>query len=271
VNPTFPDKPIQIKHLVTHTSGITDREAAYGQAYVFEQSPSVALKEFLSDYFVSTGRLYSQDNFINQAPGTAYRYTNMGAALAAYLIEVKTGMSFAEYSEKTLLKPLQLTDSHWFYDPPHEPAYATLYKVNREAYPPYSLITYPDGGLRTSCRDLSSYMLEMLKGYEGKSSILTPESFKTMLTPQFDNSNMPRQMDQSEPNRAIFWAFNRSGRLVHTGGDPGLSVFVSFDTRNRTGRIALFNTELEESEKLMKQFAHISEALKNFESHLPTP
>lgn len=32
----------------------------------------------------------------------------------------------------------------------------------------------------------------------------------------------------------------------------------------------MFNTELEESEKLMEQFAQISEALKNFESHLPT-
>jgi CubicO group peptidase (beta-lactamase class C family) len=269
VNPYFPDSPIQVKHLVTHTSGITDREAAYEQTYVFEEIPSVTLKEFLFDYFASKGRLYSQDNFINRAPGTTYRYTNLGAALAAYLIEVKTGMSFAEYCEKAILKPLQLTDSHWFYNSTLVPAYATLYKVNREAYPPYSLITYPDGGLRTSCQDLSRYMVEMLKGCAGKSSLLTPQSFKTMFTAQFDSSNMPQQMDQSEPNRAVFWAFNRSGRLVHSGGDPGLSVFVSFDPKNKTGRIALFNTELEESKKLVEQFAQISEALKNFESNLP--
>lgn len=170
--------------------------------------------------------------FINRAPGTTYQYTNLGAALAAYLIEIKTGVSFADYSENAIFKPLHLTDSRWFYDAALEPAYATLYKVNREAYPPYSLITYPDGGLRTSCQDLSRYMVEMLKGCAGKSSLLTPQSFKTMFTAQFDSSNMPQQMDQSEPNRAVFWAFNRSGRLVHSGGDPGLSAFVSFDPEN---------------------------------------
>jgi hypothetical protein len=110
--------------------------------------------------------------------------------------------------------------------------------------------------------------MEVMRGYAGRSGLLTASSFQTMLSPRFDASSMPRDMNPKEPNRAVFWAFNRSGRLVHTGGDPGLSAFISFDPKTRVGRVALINTELDESQQLTEQFARIVGALQEFEAQL---
>jgi CubicO group peptidase (beta-lactamase class C family) len=268
INPFFPGKPIQVKHLATHTSGIADRESAYKQTYVYEKIPDTDLSAFLFEYLGNTGKLYDKENFVDSEPGATYRYTNIGAALAAYLIEVKTGESFAVYTRKEIFNPLQMNDTHWLYDDTKADKYAKLYNVNKQAYPPYALITYSDGGMRTSSGDLAKYMMEMLKGYSNNSNLLTTQSFTTMFSPQFNEGNMPKNMPANEPNRGVFWAFSRSGRIAHSGGDPGVSAFVSFDPKSQVGRLILINTEIEESKKMTEHFSAIVQILQNFESHL---
>ncbi|MBN4683912.1 beta-lactamase family protein, partial [Pandoraea nosoerga] len=50
-NPDFPDKPITLRQLATHTSGIVDREAVYEAGYVAGDRNDLQIAGFLKDYF----------------------------------------------------------------------------------------------------------------------------------------------------------------------------------------------------------------------------
>lgn len=133
-NPYFPNEIIRIKDLTVHTSGIADHDTIYNRSYRFRKVHDLdktleglmkerrynsdlsdtILKGFLVAYLSPQGKLYSNKNFYNSKPGKKAGYSNVRSALAAYLIEVKSGMPFAEFSEKYLLKPLKMNQSGWF-------------------------------------------------------------------------------------------------------------------------------------------------------------
>lgn len=265
-NPHFPGKVITIEHLATHTSTIVDREAAYKKVYVPGKKADSTIQEFLTAYLTSNGKLYQKENFARNEPGTAYNYSNIGATLAAYLIELKTGMSFASYTQRFILKPLGMDSSGWVYDD-QQADNATLYEASRKVVPTYSLVTYPEGGLRTSGRDLSQYLIEIIKGYAGKSSLLTRESFQTMLSPKFAATGLPKNIDPKEPNQGIFWQFRRNGTIGHSGGDPGVTAFLSFNPKTGKGKIFLTNILIEEND-LAGQFSGIWKTLESYEDKI---
>ena len=265
-NPHARDKSIKVKHLAAHTAGIVDQAEHYRQAYVKGVQTDVTLHDFLFAYLHGTGRLYGEQNFAKAEPGAAFNYTNIGAALAAYLVEAKTGIAFAEFTQQTILDPLQMNASGWFYDE-GKGVHATLYDQQHKPYDPYALVTYPEGGLRTSCADLSNYLIAMLQGRQGKATLLTTASFQTMFTPQFTPAAMPTQLDPKEPNQGIFWSFRRNGKIGHSGGDPGVSAFLAFDPATGIGKLFMANTELE-SETLAGQFAQIWSTLEKYEGKL---
>lgn len=250
VNPAFPGRPITVRQLATHTSGIVDREDAYEKAYEPGAKPKMALKDFLSDYFSEKGRYYSKKNFAATAPGEAYRYTNIGAALAGYLVETKAGTSYADFTKKYVFDAVGMPSSSWFTDET-KTSNARLYNGKREPYPVYGLVTYPDGGLHTSCAELGGYLGRIIAGYrgspDGANGLLAKASFQTMLSPQFDSAHLPKGLDAKHPNQGLFWEFLRGGEIGHYGGDPGVSTFMAFDPKTGIGRILLTNIGGEEA------------------------
>lgn len=137
-NPYFPNRPLTVKQLAAHTSGILDRENVYEKTYIFNESAAnISLENFLQSYLTEKGRFYSRRNFARRKPGTAFNYSNIGATLAAYLIEVKAGMSFADFTAKYVLQPLQMKDSGWFDRTEQSSQTATLYDPQLKPYPIY--------------------------------------------------------------------------------------------------------------------------------------
>ncbi len=282
-NPYFPNAIIKVKHLATHTSGLVDKESTYMASYNEGKKPLMELKYFLKEYYTPSGKFYSKENFYNAEPSKAYNYSNIGAALAAYLIEVKSNMSFADYTIKYIFEPLKMNDTHWFYDEVKSKKYATLYEINKledsllksivnvdRSVKIYSCATYPDGSLKTSVADLSKYLIAMIKGYANKSNLLTKESFETLFKKQFLAIDMPLNMDVKEPNRAIFWAYNKKGKLMHTGSDLGVTAFISFEPDTKIGRVILINADLqgEENFKAVENFKKVIFEIEAFEKTL---
>ncbi|MEM6766093.1 MAG: serine hydrolase, partial [Bacteroidota bacterium] len=99
------------------------------------------------------------------------------AALAAYVIEKATNISYQEFTRKHILSPLGMNASGWSYDDIEEANHSILYNENHLAYPKYALVTYPDGGLITNHQDLSIYLMELMKAYEGSGTLLEKESY----------------------------------------------------------------------------------------------
>lgn len=264
-HPHTPEIPITLKHLVTHTSGITDNPSAYKKTYLYntpvqEENPiysalkskgygaegkDTTLGAFLQDYLSTSGTYYSNSNFNKPAPGKRYEYTNIGSDLAAWLIELKSGISFAQYTQQYILQPLQMTHTTWSTAGADQANLATLYTGLKAPYPKYSSVTYPDGGLTTSCHELSLFLKENIAGQKGKGKIISAASYTTMLQPAFSASYEPKNIDPREPNIGVFYAIKKNGIIGHSGSDGGVTAFLFFSPAKGYGMLFVANTELE--------------------------
>ena len=266
-NPNFPTSEITIRQLATHTSSIVDREEIYEKIYIKAKKAGVSLGDFFKDYLSVKGRYYGAKNFDKNEPGAAFNYTNIGAALAAYLVEIKSGMTFAEFTSKYVFAPLEMNRTGWFYDETKAKDYATLYDAKRQPLAVYSSITYPDGSLKTSVEDLSKYLREIVKGYAGEGKILSKYSFQTMLGKQFAPDKLPLKINPKEPNQGVFFVHRKNGLIGHTGSDPGVSAFMFFNQATKIGKIFITNIDIGEDQKLAAQFVEIWRVLEETENY----
>ncbi|WP_062060586.1 serine hydrolase domain-containing protein [Aquimarina longa] len=268
IHPYHPTKPITIRHLATHTSGINDGDV-YNKSYIFENPSEVDVSRypeeiqplmlffknnikmdesiFLEKVLSTSGEWYSKENFIENAPGEKYEYSNIAAALAAFIVENVTNTSYEEYTKKHIFTPLQMDATGWNFSSINTKNLSTLYLKKDLEIPRYSLITKADGGVITSTSDFSKYLIEMIKGYHGKGKLLSAESYKTIYTHQANHTEI------AETEGGIFWEITDNKTITHDGGDPGTSTICLFDPIKNRGYYFVtnistdFNAEIEES------------------------
>ena len=269
INPHLPDEKITLRHLATHTSGIADRESVYRAAYHYGDAPE-PLEEFLKGYFVPGAKDYSKDNFLNNKPGTHREYSNIGAGLAGYIIELAVGESLETYAKKRIFTPLRMNDTAWSLSAIDPAKHSTLYVAQKGLtipIPHYELTTYPDGGVRTSVSDLSKLFIALLNDgeYEG-TRILDKTSVAEMLRFQFTETNKPDNVELAEQNSGIFWRtkFNVT-RIGHGGSDPGVQTEMLASLSKDIGVILFSNTSLSD-EELRPFYAIVNELFKHGEA-----
>ena len=265
VNPFYPQEKITLRNLATHTSGIYDRDSIYNSTYYFGGDSPENLGEFLKNYFDLNGKYYSQDNFLKVKPGSNKQYSNIGAGLTGYIIEVTSGEKFNEYSQRHIFKPLKMDDTGWFLSEIQLANHSKLYYQDGDSSGTiqlYGLATYPDGGLRTSVTDLSKFLTCILNNGELDGvRILKKESVEKMLQPQFAPLNKPENVDITKNNSGIFWSSSQSGtRIGHQGRDPGVNSILHYDSTKHCGVILFLNTGLED-QKGMNAFGAIYDEL----------
>ena len=288
INPHFPDENITIRHLATHTSSITDTKYYDDKSYVMEEestivddsggmesfnSPSTktTFKVFLEKLLSRDGEWYEQEGFLNQPPGKRFEYSNVGATLAALVLEEATGTSYDEFTNQHILQPLGIRSSGWSYQSVDNERHSTLYSTPSSALPKYSLITYPDGGFRTSAHDLAKYLTELINGQSGRGKLLTQASYDELFKPQLDSTHFEERDAEfsynDEYNSGIFMGISGTGNIGHTGGDPGVSSLMFFDPKTKIGRYLVVNTSIN-SEEGARQFFEIMELLGKFGNQL---
>lgn len=268
-NPHFPGTEISIRNLANHTSGIADNKfyetkdyylmpgqdtssllKQFGDNQVFNPYDSIVdLKEFFTRTLIPGGRWNNAKTFINKKPGQQYEYSNTGATLAAYIVELATGEPFDRFTKKHILDPLQMTASGWNYKQVNMASYSRLYADTATMLPYYLMITYPDGNFITSANDLAKYLSELIKGYKGKGTILSAKSYAELYRPQLEAKHFtdrPSQNPYDESyNVGVFLGFGFTGHIGHTGGDPGVSSMMFFDPKTGIGRIMIINTDFD--------------------------
>jgi CubicO group peptidase (beta-lactamase class C family) len=268
VNPAFPDVPITLRHLATHTSSIRDNDFYFSHNYylkprqplperplTFEDTQTfiaadsaVALPVFLQNVLTPQGKWYQPKSFLARRPGELYEYSNVGAALAAYVVERATGQPFAAFTARYITRPLQMRDSGWNFGEVNFAHYSRLYQSPTVAQPYYGLTTYPDGGFITSVADLSTYLRELIRGYQGNGTVLRAASYHDLFQPQLTASNFGERKVgnpySDSYNTGLFMGFSSTGLIGHTGGDPGVVTLLFFDPQTGIGRLILLNTSI---------------------------
>ncbi len=196
------DKEITIRHLLTHTSGI-----GYGVIDGDERIKMIYQKAGVTDLF-TTEPITIEESVrklaklpLHHDPGEKYTYSE-GLDVLGYFIEIMSGMTFAEFLEARLFKPLGMDDTY-FYLP--ESKYDRLVAVSTRdgngwinypvtfydpAYPKTGAKTFYSGGagLSSTARDYATFLQMYLNGGQlNGHRILSRTTIDFMMDNQFPN------------------------------------------------------------------------------------
>ena len=202
------DKPILIRHLLTHTPGFEDTYVGMFSKSMSEFEP---LGKFLATHI--PGRV--------RQPGVEASYSNYGTALAGYIVQRVSGEDYADYVDKHIFVPLGMTHSTFREPVPQGWELAKSYDFadGRFAEKPGELITNiaPAGSLSATGADMARFMLAHLQdGTLASGTILKPETARQMRERLFTNT-------RSLPGLAHGFLEYRaaSPRIVGHGGNTG--------------------------------------------------
>lgn len=249
VNPHRPADRITLRHLATHSSGITDRPEIYRQTYQFGHDPVQPLESFLTAYFTPGGKYYAKENFLEARPGEQRDYCNICAALAGFIVERAFGAPLNVYTKREIFRPLGMTRTDWFMRDIDMSRHTTLFvSHDGQAIPiqHYGSTTYPDGGVRTSVEDVSKFFIAMMNdGILNGVRILNAGQAAEMQRFQFTDANRPTNFPAADGNSGLFWRTKFNGlRRGHGGNDPGIEVEMLTDESRSIGVIYFSNTSL---------------------------
>jgi CubicO group peptidase (beta-lactamase class C family) len=237
-NPNFPDSAITFRHLLTHTSSITDNWSA--MPYSVGDSP-IPLGEYLTDYLVPGGAYYDSSlNFGIFPPGTQMSYSNVAVALAGYMVEAIAD-SFPIWCEDSIFTPLDMYETGWFLANLDTNNIAVPYHWQGSGYTPYEHYGYPDypsGQLRTSSSQLARFLIAFQQyGIIDTTRILDSATVALMTTVQYPQLNQHQGL--------IWYKTLLDGRWVwgHDGGDSGVHTRMYYCPTENTAAIVLTNGE----------------------------
>lgn len=228
---------ISFRMLLTHTSGIADGSALDDQYYYGQDSP-VTLAYFIENYLVPTGEFYAADeNFHDFEPGTRHEYSNIGSALIGVLVEEISGMGFNEYCKQHIFNPLGMSHTAWRLD---EITQIIVQPYNYksgdyEAIEHYTNADYPNGGLRSTARDLHTlFSVFIQEGKANNHQLLEAATVSDVLSlqiPSIDNE-MGLHMFVMDADNDL-WG--------HDGGEQGVATIAAFNQETKVGAIILAN------------------------------
>ncbi|MBA3357363.1 MAG: beta-lactamase family protein [Pyrinomonadaceae bacterium] len=221
-------QPVTLKNLLTHTPGF--EEQIKDLFTIGSESPN--LGGYLKTHIPR--RIYP--------PGTVPAYSNYGAALAGYIVELVSGRPFHEYVEENIFKPLGMI--HSTFRQPLPPALAPFmsngYQLASDEPKPFEVVVpFPAGSMSSTAADMSRFMLAHLQdGQFGDARILRPETARLMHSRLF-------ALDQAANAMAYgFYEESRNGHRIigHAGDtlyfhsdlhlipDAGVGFFVSHNS-----------------------------------------
>lgn len=213
-------RPLTIRHLLTHTSGLRD---AWDLSTLVEPNDHVEPDDAL--------RLLGRQQALNSVPGTEYVYSNFGFWVLGRIVERVSGQSLRMFSDANIFQPLGMAHTFYHDDPTdlvpnravgYEPSDTGSWEVPVQQWSidfpnASSLLVGGHTGLFTTARDLLIWEQNFAAVRVG-----TPELVAAMETKWYPPG--------SETN---FYGFGlelgqyRGLRAVgHAGADPGYSAYV---------------------------------------------
>lgn len=267
IHPKYLNEEITIRHLATHTSGINDTDMYMDLAWIITENQdlegistdypaqrlnpaekNIPMENYLVGYLNPQGAYFQSDNYIDNKPGELYNYSNVGATLAAFVIEKATGQKFDAFTEEHILRPLGMDASGWSLKDVDVNMHSKLYRGDNTLLPFYTAITYPDGMFITSSNDIAKYLTELIRGYAGEGILLKKESYQEFYREQLKPENFTER-DANHPydgdyNPAIFIGHSALGYVGHSGGDAGVATWMYFNKETKTGRFIMVNSDM---------------------------
>lgn len=236
--PPYQGKPVTMRQIMTHTAGF--EEIIKGLLAFDKPLPSLgdALKARIPE------RVY--------APGSTPAYSNYATALAGYIVERVSGMSFDDYVERNIFQRLGMAHTSFRQPLPAKlkPFMSQGYEAGSGKTQRYELIALaPAGAAAASGADMAKFMIAHLA--DG-GPLLKPETERLMRTAQ--NKSVPG-VNQMALGFYEQWINGR--RALGHGGDTvyfhtdlkifpaeNVGVFISVNSQGKGGATGAVRTAL---------------------------
>ena len=240
-NPRYPDTPITLEMLLSHTSSINDSQGYWSTIDIINP-----------DINTSAGLCYN-----DYAPGSGgYEYCNLNLNLAGTILERVSGERFDQYVVNHVLRPLGVYGGYCV-DSLDKSRFAHLYAWDEEngrfvdnygeAYAPRSekvanytmghdaLIFSPTGGMKITGLGLARYMTAHMNYGTTPDGVrlIAEESARNMQTPRSDAEHYGLNLwlaDDYVPGVTL---------VGHTGGAYGLSSAMFFNPDEKYGFVII--------------------------------
>jgi serine-type D-Ala-D-Ala carboxypeptidase/endopeptidase len=225
VVPSFEGKPILLKHIVTHTSGLPV-VPDFGAGDINNPYANIDEDSLL--------RTLSQAK-LKRAPGSEFEYSNYAMMLLTSMIAKRAGSDFETLLQTRLFAPTGMKNSYVNLKPKAIDA-VQGHTPNTKTTPAWTLKTNAAGvgGVRATLDDMVSYVQAQLGMRE---STISPA---LKLTQQIVTTEANNKMGMN------WMTVPLDNHFVHThgGATGGFSAHVAFDLDTRRGVVILSDTAL---------------------------
>ncbi|NIM12369.1 MAG: serine hydrolase [Candidatus Aminicenantes bacterium] len=224
--------PLTIKHLLTHSGGVT----VHGFRGYTSSEPIPSLVQVLDGKRPAN----SEAIRVDMVPGYMFRYSGGGYCILQQLLMDTVKQPFPIIMEDTVLKPLGMTHSTYLQPLPedrqkfaasgHRPVGFRI-KGKWHIYPEMAA-----AGLWTTSRDLAQFVIELQLSLKNKSNkVLSQETSQQMLTPHVSNF-MGLGLLISKPGKnAVYFRFS--------GDNEGYSCYLIAHKNNGYGAVVMTNSD----------------------------
>lgn len=224
--PAFEGKPIRLRHLVTHTSGLPALPP--GVPVADPANPYAAMQP--DDLLRALER-----STLERAPGSGFEYSNFASMLLSHAVATRAGMDLETLLDQRLFAPLQM-DGAYINQRPEGVTAATGHTPNGQPTPAWTFHTdlAGVGGVRATLGDMVHYV-------QGQLGLREAPVVQALARTQ-----QPVATDASAPIAMNWMLAPLDGRTVHAheGGTGGFSSFVGFDRERGRGVVVLSDTAL---------------------------
>lgn len=255
-NPNFPDDPITIRMLLSHTSSLnTNNQMQYYWMNFSGDPPFDFFPEpYLREFLLPGGRYYDDTVWsARYRPGEQAMYANVGFDIISYLVELLSEEPFLDYCDAYIFEPLEMYNTSFNLSGldidtvaiPYQHIFGRYYHINELTFmfgdytPPKRYWRgrfYPAGGLYSTASDLSHFLsAHMNEGVYKGIRILEKDTVALMHTIASDN----------EIGYGLAWmqSIIIPGITVsgHGGDLPGADTWMLYNKTEDRGIIYLAN------------------------------
>ncbi|MEM9673137.1 MAG: serine hydrolase domain-containing protein [Bacteroidota bacterium] len=216
-NLAYEDNPIRIKHLLTHTSGLP-MSLPLEMKGVFDK-----LSETAPEEYYDLEKSYSKAKFLEDLktinvtiePGSKYQYSNVGAELMGYILEIVYQKSLGELFNENIFQKAEMPNTAIELSDSQQEKLVKGYWMSNGHFSPNSLdkLWGAGSGIKSTLPDLLNYVKFQLD----TTNNIVSESHKMLYT------------DGKALKIAYFWRVreDRYGRSYnHHGGTSGMQNWL---------------------------------------------
>ncbi|HOW54542.1 MAG TPA: serine hydrolase domain-containing protein [Syntrophorhabdaceae bacterium] len=226
----FPQYPqwhdITLKHLLQHTSGIS--EMTDTEPFKSNQKKDWTPQEVIA-------RMAAEP--LDYEPGQKARYSNVGCIILGLVIEKVTGVSYGDFLDKRIVKPLGMTHtvlgSKSAIVPKRVSGYIYAGKLMNAPYASL-ILPYASGGMTSTSSDL----IKLAKVFTAK-ALLTKRSIGDMFSPARLNNGT--EFVFTDPGLPMTFGYGLDSIMIgsrvipaKTGGISGFNSFFAYFPESQT-------------------------------------